>query len=309
MEVPVLDQDWRIRLAAFAATRAYSEPTGGVVTRAQMTAGFSFEGERIPLALRRLGIWRPKEMRIPGAALSITTAHVKKGVEPKYDDQIAKDGWFEYRYQGSDPNAWDNAAVRTAYQLHRPLIYFYGVGPGRYEAIFPAYVMGDEPSRLTFTVAADATGLGQATLVTGGSAAPLKQYATVLVKRRLHQHRFRELVVAAYSKRCTVCRLHHSELLDAAHILEDHDERGDPEVPNGLALCKIHHGAYDADILGIDPDYRVHIRGDVLEEVDGPMLRYGLQAMHEGLIRVPRRDDLKPRKDFLAQRFETFLAA
>jgi putative restriction endonuclease len=274
-----------------------------------MTTGFSFEGEHIAFALRRVGIWRPKQLKYPGAALSITTAHVKKGLQPKYDDQIAQDGWFEYRYQGTDPSAWDNVAVRTAYQLNRPIVYFYGVGPGLYEAIFPAYIVGDEPSRLTFIVAADATGIGQATLLAGGSTPPLKHYATVLVKRRLHQHRFREMVVSAYAERCTVCRLHHSELLDAAHILEDHDQRGNPEVPNGLALCKIHHSAYDTGILGIDPDYRVHIRDDVLEEIDGPMLRHGLQAMHHQLIRVPRRDDLKPRRTYLAERFDRFKAA
>ena len=304
-----LDLDWQIRLAAFAKLRTLTEATGGVVTREQMTEGFSFAGERIPFALRRVGIWRPKQLRNPGIALSITTAHVKKGVEPKYDDQIAQDGWFEYRYQGDDPTDWDNSAVRKAFELNRPLIYFYGVAPGRYEAIFPAYVVGDEPSRLTFTVAADSVNIGQPSLYTGGSSAPLKEYSTVLVKRRLHQHRFRELVVAAYRESCSVCHLRHTELLDAAHILEDHDQRGNPEVPNGLALCKIHHGAYDAGILGIDPDYRIHIRPDILEELDGPMLRHGLQAMHASLIRVPRRADLKPRRDYLGERFERFKAA
>jgi putative restriction endonuclease len=108
----------------------------------------------------------------------------------------------------------------------------------------------------------------------GGAEAPLKAYATAAVKVRLHQHRFRELVVAAYGERCTVCRLHHAELLDAAHILEDRDVRGRPEVPNGLALCNIHHGAYDASIMGVAPDRRIHIRADILKEIDGPMLLY-----------------------------------
>jgi len=41
-------------------------------------------------------------------------------------------------------------------------------------------------------------------------------------------------------------------------------------VPNGLALCKIHHAAFDMNILGIRPDHVVEIRTDVLEERDGP---------------------------------------
>ena len=80
-------------------------------------------------------------------------------------------------------------------------------------------------------------------------------------------------------------------------------------MPNGLALCKIHHGAYDANILGIDPEYRVHIRLSVLEERDGPMLRHGIQEMEGATIVLPREDALKPRRDYLEERFARFRAA
>ena len=280
------------------------------MSRGQMTAGFDFEGVRVPFALQARGIWKPALSGAGGAVLSITTAAIRRGVRPRYDDQIAsEDGWFEYRYQGTDPQAADNRAVRRAADLGRPLIYFYGIGPGLYEAVAPVYVVGDEPKNLTFKIAADATSVGDPRLMVGGAEAPLKAYATAVVKRRLHQHRFRELVVAAYGGRCTVCRLGHAELLDAAHILEDRDERGKPEVPNGLSLCKIHHCAYDTLILGIDPDYRVHIRPSVLEESDGPMLLHGLQEMHGGLIQTPRRQVHLPNRDYLAERFGLFRAA
>jgi putative restriction endonuclease len=305
-----LDQDWRLRLAAFDALRRLTEPTGGVVTRDQMTAGFAYEGARIPFALRARGIWKPALLGRDGAALSITTASIRRGVTPRYDDQIASDdGWFEYRYQGEDPGAADNVAVRRAFELGRPMLYFYGVGPGKYEAVSPVYVVGDEPDRLTFKVAADATSLGDPRLMTGGAEPLLKAYTTTAVKRRLHQHRFRELVVAAYRESCAVCRLHHPELLDAAHILDDRDERGKPEVPNGLALCKIHHGAFDTDILGVSPDYRINIRKDILKEKDGPMLRHGLQEMHGSLIHVPREAAARPRQEYLEERYRRFQAA
>ncbi len=280
------------------------------MTRGQMTEGFQFEGERVPFANRARGIWKPARLGAQGAALSITTASIRRGVTPRYDDQIGSDDdWFEYRYQGNDPRASDNRAVRQAHALGRPLIYFYGVGPGHYEAVVPVYVVGDEPSRLTFKIAADATGVGDPRLMRGGAEAPLKAYATAVVKRRLHQHRFRELVVAAYGESCAICRLHHPELLDAAHILEDRDVRGRPEVPNGLALSKLHHGAYDTNILGVAPDYRVHIRRDILDETDGPMLRHGLQAMNNAAIHVPTNKRLQPRPDYLDARYSKFLAA
>lgn len=304
------DQDWQLRLAAFDALRRITEPTGGVITREQMSAGFSFKDEPIPFAVEQKGIWRPRQLKDPGVALSATTAAVKKGLKPKYDDQIAADtGYFEYRYQGTDPTAWENVALRLAMELNRPTIYFYGVRPGLYEAIYPAYVIEDDPASLTVRISPDAADLSADRLVNGGSAAPVKAYMAVIAKRRLHQHQFRYLVVSAYRGMCAVCRLKHPELLDAAHILEGHDARGRPEVRNGLALCKIHHGAFDADILGIRPDYRIHIRTDILEEHDGPMLRHGLQEMHGSMICVPGSADLKPRREYLAERYERFLAA
>jgi hypothetical protein len=58
-------------------------------------------------------------------------------------------------------------------------------------------------------------------------------------------------VLRAYRDCCAVCRLRHEELLDAAHILPDGHPRGEPVVRNGLALCKLHHAAFDRHILGI----------------------------------------------------------
>lgn len=136
-----------------------------------------------------------------------------------------------------------------------------------------------------------------------------RAYATSTVKVRLHQRRFRVLVVRAYQGSCAVCRLRHPELLDAAHILPDRDERGRPEIPNGLSLCKIHHGAFDERILGVDPDYRIHIRRDVMDEHDGPMLQHGLKEMHGGRILLPGREPLRPNREYLAERFERFRAA
>lgn len=303
---PVPDPDLRLRLAAFEALRRLTGEEGRPVSREEMTAGFEFEGERIPLALRARGIWKPRQAE---AALSITTAAPKPGVTPPYDDEVGGEGWFHYRYQGTDPDAAANRALRRARELGRPLVYFYGLAPGWYLPIFPAYVVEDDKVGLTARVSADHPGLAIESLLAGGSSLAAKEYATGTAKRRLHQARFRQLVVTAYQERCTVCRLHHPVLLDAAHILEDRDQRGLPEVPNGMALCKIHHGAYDANILGVDPDYRIHIRKDILEEIDGPMLRHGLQEMHGSLIQLPRREVWRPRREYLEERFGRWRAA
>ncbi len=54
-----------------------------------------------------------------------------------------------------------------------------------------------------------------------------------------------------------MCRLRHEELLEAAHILPDGHPQGLAVVPNGLALCKLHHAAFDSYIIGVTPDLEV----------------------------------------------------
>jgi putative restriction endonuclease len=98
-------------------------------------------------------------------------------------------------------------------------------------------------------------------------------------------------------------------LLDAAHILPDRDPRSDPFVRHGLALCKLHHAAFDSNILGIRPDLGVEIRDDILHEIDGPMLLHGLQGLHGTAIFVPPAPRLQPDPEFLATRYELFRQA
>jgi len=100
------------------------------------------------------------------------------------------------------------------------------------------------------------------------------------------------------------------ELLEAAHILPDTHPRGAAIVPNGLALCELHHAAFDANILGIRPDYTVELRLDVLEEIDGPMLKHGLQEFQGQRLRVvPSAAHLKPNREFQEERYAVFKTA
>jgi len=175
--------------------------------------------------------------------------------------------------------------------------------------------VSDDRDGLCFTVMADdRQGIvdtlsdGTESELAAESEAPRRQYITAAVQRRLHQRSFRERVLKAYQERCALCRLRHRELLDASHIIPDNDPRGEPLLSNGLALCKIHHTAFDRHFLGIDPDGIIHIRADLLAESDGPMLQHGLKDMHRGRISIPRRSSDRPNQDALADRFAQFLA-
>ncbi len=136
-----------------------------------------------------------------------------------------------------------------------------------------------------------------------------RRYALRAVKQRLHQASFREAVIAAYNGRCALSGLPEPLLLDAAHIVSDKDERlGHPVVPNGIPLSKIHHAAFDAHLIGIDPDYRLDVSERLLIRTDGPMLE-ALKRLNGGAIHLPTRDRDPPDRDRLAQRFERFRAA
>lgn len=136
-----------------------------------------------------------------------------------------------------------------------------------------------------------------------------RRYITRTVQQRLHQQEFRERVLTAYQRHCAVCRLKREQLLEAAHIVADRDELGIPVVPNGIALCTLHHAAFDAHLIAVRPDYQIEVRQDVLEESDGPMLIHGLQGFHEQRIRVPSRESLRPDARLLEIRYELFQQA
>ena len=127
-----------------------------------------------------------------------------------------------------------------------------------------------------------------------------RAYITSTVRVRLHQHSFRERVIEAYQSQCSLCRLRHIELLDAAHIIPDSEPEGEPLITNGIALCKLHHAAYDSFILSVSPDYVIHVRQDVLEEHDGPVLQHGLKELNGNRIILPRETKNWPNKDALA---------
>ncbi len=219
-----------------------------------------------------------------------------------YADGTVSDGVWDYAYEGTTTGR-TNIKLRRAYELQLPILYLEKVRDGVYIPYTHVVVVEDRPADLRFELAlADVSQLGDP-----ADDTPVERaYRQVVVDQRLHQPKFRARVLTAYETQCTVCHFRHAELLDAAHILGDKHERGDAVVANGMAMCKIHHAAYDADFLGVTPDYEIRINNDLLLEKDGPMLRYGLQEMHGVKIIVPKRPKERPDRERLAERFSEF---
>lgn len=296
-----------LRKAAFDWLRVQDALYNGELPWEVLTRGFLHEGVHITLA-GPPGIWKPQCFgSIP---LSIRSAHAGP-----YADTFTSDGWLRYKYRGDDPNHRDNVGLREAMRTRTPLIYLHAIVPGTYRAVWPVFIVRDDPPDLSCDVAIDpAYALGTSAeaamdpaALQGESYLGIRRYVATQTWQRIHQTAFRVRVVAAYRGQCTLCRLKHPELLDAAHIIADKDPLGEPVIPNGLCLCKIHHAAFDADLIGVTPDYTVRVRRSILEETDGPMLQHGLKGLEGGSIILPHRAQDRPDRDRLAQRFDRFL--
>lgn len=294
------DPDTRLRLAMFAYLDRLSAAHPEGIPSDKINA-FVFEGEPLRLIVQP-GIRKPAHL---SAALTIRTTYTAPGADAPYEDEFGQDGTLRYKWRGTDPNHADNRALRQAMVRRLPLAYFYAVARGVYQAIYPVFLVDEDPARHEFAIDVIDTPAGVSVL----DVALDRRYAHRLTLHRLHQAVFRPLVLRAYEHRCALCRLGHLPLLDAAHILPDVHERGDPVVPNGLTMCKIHHAAYDVNIIGIRPDRVVEVRPDVLAEIDGPMLRHGLQEMHGSVMFLPRHRRDHPDPGRLEERYEQFLAA
>jgi putative restriction endonuclease len=264
--------------------------------------GFPFRGTRVPFLQKFKGIHRAGAQEGP-AALSIVTS-----ANSPYDDEAIPDG-FLYAYRSGDITQADNRALRAAHRLGAPIAYFIATRPGWYTPLYPSYVVDDDPvARRVLVAPGRMVGPLDEREPVAPDDADERRYAVRETRVRLHQARFRGQILVAYSSRCAICRLKETRLLDAAHIVGDLEPKGDPHIPNGLSLCSIHHRAFDQDLVGVAPDYRVYVSRRLLDEEDGPMLEL-LKTFHESPIELPKKTVWRPDRERLAERFERFSEA
>lgn len=277
------------------------EERGGSVTRADL---FDFRVGDLPIQLidRNRGIRNPKTFA--------STLSIMSKPDSPYVDAIVGDSLFSYAYRDGSIDAGDNVKLRKSADTQLPLILLRWIKVGdaiRYLPIFPVYAVADDPENRRILLALDES-LRDVSDPQHLSETE-RRYVQRVTKQRLHQPQFRSRVLLAYKNRCAVCRLGRPQLLEAAHIIGDTEVHGIADIPNGLSLCRIHHAAYDRNLMGISPDCRVHI-GPVLAAADneGPILKFGLKGMSHVRLTLPDKKALHPAPDRLAERFEQFLS-
>lgn len=267
--------------------------------RGGLDRGFAFRGRRVPFLNFQKGIHRASVQRGP-AALSIQTSW-----KSPYSDREIADG-FVYSYRDGPIDQPDNRALRACAELAVPIVYFVSTRPGWYRPTLPCYVIADDPiAREVIVTVGEMRGPLDDQEPAAVEDPVRRRYAVRETKVRLHQARFRGRVLPAYRNQCAICHLREVRLLDAAHIVGDAEDLGEPAVANGLSLCSIHHRAFDQNLVGVSPDYEVRVSGRLLDEEDGPMLDV-LKAFHRGPLTVPRAAASRPDRELLAIRFDQF---
>ena len=303
------DPDWAIRAEAFKAVERLSIEAGGRIPWEAIDRGFEYRSERIKLASKAVGIFKPRQM---SAALSIKTTRPRTGRVSWYRDQGAgmdtETGLVSYDLV-HEQGHWTNEALRRAFDRGAPLIYFRAVESTWYEAIWPVWidVFAREAGRVLLA-AEDAehrdVGSVQATRAAGLSRE--RSYSKGTRKHRNHQAWFSSRTRSAYGYRCAFSGLALGKLLVGAHIKADEDE-GPASVTNGVCMSTLHHTAFDAHLIGVDPDLRIHVARAVMAANDGPLLA-SLQGLNRSTLRVPEDPMAAPDPEYLDWRFVRFEA-
>jgi putative restriction endonuclease len=289
-------EDATLRLAALTRLEALVDELGPELSRAQLRNVLS-DVSPPHLVDRQKGIWNPNWL---DATLSVLTTH-----DSEYSDEELGTGVWAYSYRDGSVEG-DNRKLRAAYDMGVDLVYFRPGLSGLYQPIFPVRVVENYPDkRQVILVRRDIDRVDWQ----DGQEESLRRWAETTIMRRLHQDEFRKHVMRTYEGQCAVCNLKYESLLDAAHIDRDKSEHGEPHVNNGLALCGIHHRAYDTNLMGITPHGVVNVQKRLREDTDGPMLLHGIQEMHGRKLWLPRNVNDRPLHERLERRYREFKAA
>lgn len=102
------------------------------------------------------------------------------------------------------------------------------------------------------------------------------------IARKFRATDFRKRVLGAYEHRCAACGVQ-LELIDAAHIIPVAASTSTDETKNGIALCKIHHQAFDRNLISFDQNYKIEISNTQVARLAEANLAGGLQEFKQQL--------------------------
>ena len=293
-----------MRSAALIAIGSLANQHGSRLPWGKIDEGFRFGSERVRFANRAKGIFKPRQM---SGALSVKTVVPRVNRRIWYQDQTMgglridqSTGLLAYDLARGGRNDPTNQALWQARVRDAPLIYFQGVAEAVYLPMFPVWIADFDWGRGRVLLSIERS---QILHVTERIEID-RYYSQSTVRKRNHQAWFSQRVRAAYDWRCAVTGLPVRELLVGAHIVPDAEEGG-ASINNGICMSQLHHVAYDSNLLGIDPDHRIHVSKRIGLLHDGPFLE-DFKGLKGRKIRLPSDEQDWSRPEWLEVRFEEY---
>lgn len=298
-----------IRAAAATAIENLIRQQGDIVPWSSISNGFQINGEKILFANRARGIFKPTQLT-DEAALSIKSSRPSRASRSaRYDDEIIEDGMLHYKFQRNDPDNSDNKLLKRAYQIQLPLIYFSGLADAVYQIFYPVFVSQIDTQGMEALMVwrTNQDALDPRNLVLNDSGPSLRQRTAA---NQLHQARSRATVLSAYDFRCAFSTLPIGSLLKATPIIYGAEKRGISSVNNAICMSVMHQAAFDAHLIGVNPDGVVKVAPLLHEPRHALLLRQLSSSLKENqTIHLPKRRNLWPDRDCLNERFKQFEAA
>jgi putative restriction endonuclease len=128
-----------------------------------------------------------------------------------------------------------------------------------------------------------------------------------VVKIRINQNFFREMILASYKSRCAICFLPETNLLVASHIIPwslDRSQRMNPR--NGICMCVLHDKAFDKGLISISDNYKVLLSLSIKRLSNEAAVQRGFLPYGDTEIRLPNK--FLPDKQFIEfHRYNIFI--
>lgn len=135
---------------------------------------------------------------------------------------------------------------------------------------------------------------------------PDGEYRETIVKARLGQEYFRNVILNIYDQRCCITGLDLKEMLVASHIKpwaisNQHTERTNPT--NGLCLNVFHDKAFDRGLITFDKSFKMLVSSKLMSAYMDDSTRSWVQKYAGRTIRLPAC--FKPADEFLEYHRDT----
>ncbi len=208
--------------------------------------------------------------------------------------QISQDALRAAQLRGFAPNAKGNGETAIAFRPDFAAAYV--------EHLAALHDTGGVPAEAAILekISEDPAAVPDADI--DAAVAPARRVEIVETRRAARDAQFRRKVLRAYENRCAVCGVQ-LRLLDAAHVLPVDQPGSTDDTNNGVALCALHHRAYDRALIAFDPTYAIQVNKKQVDELTSLSLAGGLRQFQAGLkpsLILPADPRDYPRKAFIA---------